>query len=149
MQAAPTRPRYARLGEIVRLIERFEDGSLPRDQWNHAAHLTVALWYLLAEDEATATQKMIDGIRAYNHANGIRQTRSGGYHETITLFWLAIAGRYARQVARATGALDAINDFVERYAARPGLILEHYSKKRIGSWQARQFWVEPDLRPLE
>jgi len=149
MQAQTTEPRYARLGEIARLVERFEDGSLPREQWNHAAHLTVALWYMLCHEEAAAVQRMIDGIRAYNRANGIRQTRTGGYHETITLFWLAIARRHARQVRGGSSTLDAVNAFVDCYTAQPKLILEYYTKERIGSLRARQFWVEPDLQALD
>lgn len=149
MQTRASRPHFERLGEIVRLVERFEDGTLPRKEWNHAAHLTVALWYLMLHDEATATQKTIDGIRAYNHANGIRQSRTGGYHETITLFWLRIAARYAEGLHEETDALDAINRFVAVYTAQPKLVFEYYSKERIGSWQARYFWVAPDLRPLD
>ena len=140
---------YEGLGEIVRLVERFEAGSLPQADWNHAAHLSVALWYMLHYDEVGATERVIDGIRAYYHANGILQTRHGGYHETITLFWLAIARRYARQLPAETAALDAINGFVDRYGGRPGLFLEYFSKERVGSSRARHFWVEPDLRSLE
>ncbi len=36
--------------EILALVRRFEDCTLPREEWTHAAHLTVALWHLLQFD---------------------------------------------------------------------------------------------------
>lgn len=31
--------------DLVRLVTRFEDGTLPKAEWTHQAHLAVALWY--------------------------------------------------------------------------------------------------------
>ena len=141
--------RYARLAEVARLVEQFEDCSLPRQAWRHDTHLTVALRYMLHHDEAKATSMVVDGIRAYNRAHRIRQTRSGGYHETMTLFWLAITRHFIRSAPRGVSELELFNRFLESYAGRPDLFREYYSEERIFSWDARRFWVEPDLRALE
>ena len=37
--------------EIDNLIHAFQECSLPRSQWNHEAHLTVALWYSLSQKD--------------------------------------------------------------------------------------------------
>ena len=142
-------PRYARLAEIVRVVERFEDHSLAREAWNHEAHLTVSLWYMLRYDEALATSRIIDGIRAYNRARSIRQTHAGGYHETITLFWLAITLRFLKRTTRDMSELELFNRFLDSDDTRPDRIEEYYSKARISSWRARQVWVEPDLRAFD
>lgn len=143
-----TTRRFDKLGEIVRLVEQFEDHSLPHGEWNHRAHLTVSLWYMLHYDEAEASSRMIDGIRAYNHAHGIRQTRCSGYHETITLFWLTITRRFVRQVSQHESKLDLVNEFLDRHEGQGALIFEYYSRERLFSWHARQCWLEPDLRPI-
>ena len=31
--------------EVVGLVARFEDGTLPKAEWTHQAHLAVALWH--------------------------------------------------------------------------------------------------------
>ena len=139
---------YRTLAEVVRLIESFEDRTLARSDWDHAAHLTVAVWYLLNYEEPAAVARTIEGIRAYNASHGIRQTATSGYHETLTLFWLAVAQRYLRDSAADRPALALVNGFVRAFGDRQ-LHLEYYSRERIASWQARQTWVEPDLRPLD
>ena len=131
------------------LVAAFEDGSLPPESWDHRCHLAVAAWYLAGYDESEASCRMIRGIRAYNRANGIRQTRHGGYHETITLFWLGVTSAYLRNAAASATPLTLVNDFVERYGERPGLIYEYYSERLVRSWRARTMWVQPGLLPFD
>src|SRR5215208_7184478 len=80
--------------EILALVRRFEDCTLPRAEWTHAAHLTVALWHLLQLDWPEATARVRRGIKRYNAAHGIAPTPTGGYHETLTLFWLRFVRSY-------------------------------------------------------
>src|SRR5919205_1588808 len=74
--------------EMFSLLRRWEDCTLPREEWTHAAHLTVALWHLLEFDWPEAVARVRSGIKRYNAAHGIVTTPTGGYHETLTLFWL-------------------------------------------------------------
>src|SRR5919206_1370190 len=80
--------RFRTTEEILALVRRFEDCTLPREEWTHAAHLTVALWHLLQFDWPEAVARVRRGIKRYNAAHGIVETPTGGYHETLTLFWL-------------------------------------------------------------
>ena len=72
--------------EIKALVRAFEDTSLPRAEWTHRAHLTVALWYLTRHSGREATARIRTGIKRYNAAKGVLTTPTGGYHETLTLF---------------------------------------------------------------
>lgn len=146
--STPSTRRYAALAEVEDLVERFEARALARDAWDHAAHLTVGLWYLLCYPEHAATARMIDGIRALNRAHGIRQGSEGGYHETVTLFWLATTRRFLERGSHRSATLELVNAFLAELVPREALILEHYSQARLSSWKARNTWVEPDLRPL-
>lgn len=133
--------------EILTLVRRFEDCTLPREEWTHASHLTVALWHLLQYDWPEASARVRRGIRRYNAAHGIRTTPTGGYHETLTLFWLRVVRSFleaGRNEARSLGQL--VGELAE--TADKSLPLEHYTRELLFSPEARAGWVEPDLKPL-
>ena len=143
-----TRPFYS-FDELCDLVLAWEHGTLPRDEWNHRAHLAVAMWHLASFEEEEATERVIGGIQRYNHAVGIKRTPSSGYHETLTLFWLHTTRAYLLDLDPGLSTLAKVNAFVAAYGERAGVFLEHYSRERIFSPQARQCWVAPDLKPLE
>jgi hypothetical protein len=139
---------YRTTGEILALVRRFEDCTLPREEWTHAAHLTVALWHLLQFDWPEAVARVRARIKRYNAAHGIRTTPMGGYHETLTLFWLRAVRTFleaerneARALVHLANELTATHD--------KGLPLSHYTRERLFSPEARANWVEPDLMPLD
>ena len=133
--------------EMFELLRRFEDCTLPREEWTHAAHLTVALWHLLQFDWPEAVARVRARIKRYNAAHGIPATPTGGYHETLTLFWLRVVRAFleaerneARALVHLANELAATHD--------KGLPLKYYTRERLFSPEARAGWVEPDLRPL-
>jgi hypothetical protein len=135
-------------GEILALVRRFEDCTLPREEWTHAAHLTVALWHLLQFDWPEASARVRRGIKRYNAAHGIAATPTGGYHETLTLFWLRVVRTFLdaeRNEARAL--VHLANDLAATHDR--GLPLKHYTREHLFSPEARTNWVEPDLKPLD
>nr|WP_242030389.1 MULTISPECIES: hypothetical protein [unclassified Coleofasciculus] len=121
---------------------------MPRDEWNHRAHLTVAVWYLTRYSEAEATKKVCDRIQRYNQVNGIQTTNDSGYHETITLFWIRIISRYLSIAGKNFSIVDITNEFIKNYGKK-SFPLQYYSRDRLMSWQARISWIEPDLKPLD
>jgi hypothetical protein len=135
--------------DVMRLIARFEDSTLPKAEWTHQAHLTVGLWYAsqLPFEDALVTVR--EGIRKMNAAHGVATTPTGGYHETITRFYMMVISRYVAEEAEAAGSDWAakVHHLLARYGARE-LPLRHYSKDRLMSADARFGWVEPDLLPI-
>ena len=91
--------RFRTYGELADLVHAFEKTTLPQSKWHHPAHLAVAAWYLVHHDEQEAVRRMTCGIQRYNHAVGISPSPRGGYHETLTIFWLTVVRAY--QSARA------------------------------------------------
>ena len=77
-------------GEVPRLVARFEDCTLPKEEWTHRAHLTVGLWYATRLPYEAALGAMRDGILRLNQAHGVPTTPTRGYHETITRFYLLV-----------------------------------------------------------
>ena len=138
---------YRSLDEIKTLIAAFENCTLPRNQWTHPAHLTVALWYLSRYSETEATNLIRNGIQKYNSANRIETTKDSGYHETITLFWIRMVRQYLAVEPNAE-ILDLANKLVHKFGNK-NQPLEYYSRELLMSWEARISWVEPDIKPLE
>lgn len=149
MSAVAARPKlegYASFDEIKKVVEAFENCTLPRAQWTHAAHLTIAFWYLVCYPLPEAAEKIRAGIQRYNAANGIVMTKESGYHETITLFWIRLARHYLTTATLEGHLVVLLNEMLRRYSRQ--LPFEYYSRDRLLSWEARQHWLEPDLKAL-
>ena len=131
--------------EVLDLVREFEACTLPGERWTHAAHLTVALWYLLQHDWHEAVMHMRDAIKGYNEACGIVTTRQKGYHETLTLFWLRVVRAFLGQDLNEGRSLVSLsNELIA--TAEKNLPLKFYTRELLFSWEARAEWVEPDLQ---
>lgn len=133
--------------EIKAMLAKFEDGSLPCGQWTHAAHLTVACWYLLCYTEEEAARRVREGIQSYNKAQGIVTTKERGYHETMTYFWTAMVRSFLSKTTIELPIVHLFNLLVANYEDKH-LPFTYYSRDRLLSWEARQNVIEPDLKPL-
>jgi len=145
----PPDPLILRTDDAARaLVADVESCAYPLERWHHDRHIAVACWYLWHFPRAEATRRMRETIQRFNAHHGIAVTPERGYHETLTLAWLARFHRFLAGADRSRGfariAADAIAEFSEKR-----ILLEHYTRERILSWEARTGWVEPDLRPLE
>jgi hypothetical protein len=135
--------------EIDILLHAFQECSLPRSEWTHEAHLTVALWYFLfSESESEAIDAIRNGIKRYNAVNGIESTPNSGYHETLTLFWAQTVREYLADRGRNRSIVDLANGLIAEYADRT-LPWSHYTREHLMSWEARNNWVEPDLMAIQ
>ena len=129
---------------LVRFIQEFEQGTLPRAQWTHAAHLTVAAWYLLTLPESEAIERVRTGIRHYNECAGTQNTPDSGYHETLTRFWLGIVGGFLAQSDGRAGRLEQARRVVREFGDKRDLYRKYYSFDVVQSRPERREWVPPD-----
>jgi len=146
MPAAGSVP-FGSLAEIESLVHEFESCQLPRSRWSHAAHLTVGAWYVSTMPEVEATEQMIHGIRRYNHATGIETSPTGGYHETLTIFWLVVIRETMVALMEKYDLLKRINLLIVRFARKPELPMSFYDEDRLFSPEARAHWVAPQKWP--
>lgn len=137
---------YSSFAEVKKVIEAFEAGTLPRANWTHAAHLTVAFWYLVCYPLPEATARIMAGILRYNESQGVKQTKEGGYHETLTLFWIHVVRQHLTTATLDAHLVALLNDLISRCDMR--LPLAYYSREFLFSWDARLQWREPDLKAL-
>ena len=129
--------------EILDLIKRFENKTLPLHEWTHTSHLIVAAYYLKSYTSEEAQVRLRSSIKSYNEAVGIINSPTSGYHETITIFWLHfvryILGRSSFDLLSFSKLFQLVNK---------NMLLEFYSNELIQSTEARQHWVEPDKKAL-
>jgi hypothetical protein len=129
--------------EIEAFVRSFEDGSVPRSEWTHGKHLLVALWYLWHHGPGEATRRIWEGIRRYNHSLG----NTDGYHETITLAWIAVIDRFLDGRGRSRPIADLTRELLGACGDKD-FLYRHYSREVLQSEEARHRWVPPDKSPI-
>jgi hypothetical protein len=129
---------------IDAFIAAFEAGSLPKGRWTHGAHILTGACYVHALGEAGAIARMRERVAAYNVAVGGQNTDTGGYHETVTVFWIKILSGYCgehSELGRAEFAARAVEHFV----GQRDIWRRYYDYDVVGSVEARKRWVPPTL----
>jgi len=124
---------------IESFVLAFEAGSLSRSEWTHSRHLIMALWCLKRHDRHEAIRLIRDGIKRCNE----RQGNLTGYHETITLAWVALIERFLAGRPMDAPVAELAGELLEQCGDKDYL-LRFYSRERLFSDEARRGWVPPD-----
>jgi hypothetical protein len=141
------RAKYKTKADIARLVESFENATVSRDDWKHAEHLVVALYYVSRYDLETATEKMRNGIfKLLTEGFGVDLSNDMPYHETLTIFWMRTVANF-NAATNGAALSDKIRDVVERFDK--DYPLRFYSREYLFSDVARAAFVEPDLEPID
>ena len=127
--------------DVASLVEKFEACTIHPEEFKHYQHLAVALWYVANFPPEAAIEKMRSGIKKLATAYG-----KSGYHETITLFWLAVVRDFFERAAGESSIAELANRLAREYDK--SLIRDYFSDELLASEAAKQGWVEPDLKPL-
>lgn len=131
------------------LMTKFEDLSLPFEQWTHEAHVRVAYICLSAAPFDEALARLRRGIRAYNAANDVPESELEGYNETTTAAFLHLIDA----VRRAYAEVMPVTDSLAFCRTHPQLMSKHvlrffYSPGRRLHPDAKRRFIEPDMAPL-
>jgi hypothetical protein len=138
------RKRYLCEREIEELVESFESCTVPPAEFDHGAHLAVALWYLSHLPYAAAAGRMRDGLRRYTAHNNAQ----ANYNETLTIFWLKLARHFLERADAARPLAERADELLAAYGSSK-LAFEYYSRALVQTPEAKTSWVEPDLKPLD
>lgn len=135
--------KYTNDSEVIDLVRSFEDATVSRDDWKHAEHLVVALYYLTRHDLETAYCKMRDGIlNLLVKGFEVDLTKEMPYHETITLFWMRTVATFNAS-KNGSSLLEKANEVA--YKWDKDYPLKFYTRELLFSDEARARFVEPDL----
>lgn len=135
--------KYESEEDIFDLVYAFESAAIPRNEWKHAEHLIVALYYVSHYDIEIATEKMRSGILNLL-ANGFKidLAKEMPYHETITVFWIRTVAEFHAS-SNGKPIAEKISEMVGRFDKE--YLLSFYSRERLFSDEARTRYIEPDL----
>ena len=129
--------------EVLALVRSFEDATIPHDDWKHAEHLVVALYYLTLHDLDTAHRKMRSGIlNLLEHGFKVDLKKEMPYHETITLFWMGVVADFNAS-KNGTSLLEKANKVA--YKWDKDYPLKFYSRELLFSNEARAGFIPADL----
>ena len=131
------------------LAARFSALTLLKEEWTHAAHLTVGAWHVEAYGAAEALTRLRAGIRRLNESHGSVNTATSGYHETITAAYVTLLDAYLNACPRGLPLAERVDRLLAGPLAARDMLFTFYSRERLMSTEARARWVEPDLVPLE
>ena len=134
--------KYKTENEIFAVVESFETGTISRDAWKHAEHLTVALYYLSNHDFETSLGKMREGIFNLLRAFEVDLTKEMPYHETMTVFWMRAASDFKNSKGAAS-MVEICSELIEKFDK--DYPLRFYSRELLFSDAARAKFVEADL----
>jgi hypothetical protein len=126
--------------EILTLVDRFERCLLAKEEFHHRDHLTVAVVYLYAADLETAMDRMRSSLKRFATHHSVPKL----YHETLTWFWLL---QVAKRLDRSECLERSVCKIREKLSDK-NLAFEYYSRERIDSKEARETWLQPDLKDL-
>ena len=129
--------------EVEAIVRSFETCEINPDDFKHAGHLAVALWYLSRYPDEEAAERMRAGLLKLLGHYGLE-----GYNETITLFWLRAARSFLDQSDARRPISELASELVQTHGSSR-LIYDYYSKELVSSAKAKTGWVEPDLKPLD
>lgn len=133
--------KYKTENELLAVVESFENGTIPRENWKHAEHLTVALYYLSENDFDAAYKKMRDGIFNLLKSFKVDLSKEMPYHETMTVFWLKTVEEFKKS-KDGYSILDVHNEVVETFDK--DYPLKFYSRELLFSDEARERFVDAD-----
>lgn len=133
--------------ELDELVRRFNACAITRPEWTHVAHLAVGLWHVSRYARADALQRLRTGITRLNESNGVVNSATNGYHETVTHAYVDLLADFAIRHANKTAA-ERVTALLADPLSDKKALLRFYSRAVLESSEARLDWVEPDLAPL-
>jgi hypothetical protein len=133
--------KYDTPEKIEALVRSFEDHTVSRDDWRHAEHLIVALYYVTRYDLDTATGRMRTGIHnLLTKGFGIDLNVEMPYHETLTVFWMQTVLAFS-MAERHTSLPELAERLVKRFDK--DYPLKFYDRDVLFSDAARKTFIDP------
>ncbi|MBK5295081.1 MAG: hypothetical protein JJE04_25815 [Acidobacteriia bacterium] len=134
---------------LAAFLRAFAEGTVPKKEWTHEAHLVMATCYLLEHPLEEATSRIRDGIQRYNLAVGGENTDTAGYHETLTIFWIGLLREALKEMDAEMDVggtrIEKARAIAQRFGSQRDLFRKYYSFDVVQSVDARRRWVEPDV----
>lgn len=109
---------------------------LPKSEWTHEAHVQAGLSLVLRMGASRALATLREAIPRYNISTNTPNTDTGGYHDTLTVYYVWAIDELLR---------DGISpeDIVSQPLVSRTAALQFWERDDLFSVQARRHWVAP------
>ncbi len=123
------------------LLRGFEGCRLAPGSFHHGDHLRLAWICVRRFGLATAEERLLNGIRKMAEGAGVPHK----FLHTTTVAWVRLVA------ARLGGGNESFGNWIAKWPElmNKNILDHHYSAGILESPQARNGWLEPDLKPLE
>jgi hypothetical protein len=129
---------------VHELIEAFEAGRVPNDEFHHGDHVRMAWTYLQEYRFPAGAQRFVEALQRFATANGKPQL----YHATITWAYLVTIWDRSESGAGSWESFAGANP--DLFSWKPSIIDALYRPETIASEHARRVFVLPNrLLPQE
>ena len=109
---------------------------LPKSEWTHEAHVQAGLSLVLRMGASQALATLREAIPRYNVSTNTPNTDTGGYHDTLTVYYVWAIDELLRDGISPENIVS--QQLVSRTAA-----LDFWSRDELFSVEARRHWVAP------
>jgi hypothetical protein len=129
--------------EDEKLLQSFEDCTLPGSEFTHPNHVRVAWMYLRRHRFPDALARFTESLKRFASAAGAPEK----YHATITVaYMLIIAERLDETPAAAWSEFASAH--ADLLARQPSVLERYYSAEALNSERAKREFVMPDRAHL-
>jgi len=133
---------YRGSDEIETVVRKLENCEYSVTDFDHSKHLAVAARYLVCLGLEEALTRMRSSLQRFTRHHHVK-----GYHETITRFWLLLVQEFLLSQPPSKPFTEQVNELIQCYCDK-NILFEYFSRERVMSDQARERWIEPDLKQL-
>jgi hypothetical protein len=123
------------------LMEQFETGILPREQFHHCDHVRMAFLYLHQYPALEALQAFSSALRRFAQAQGKPQL----YHETVTCAYLFLIQERIVRAGKKQGWEEFSTANPDLLTWKNGILSRYYRAETLASELARAVFLFPDL----
>jgi len=109
---------------------------LPKSEWTHEAHVQAGLSLVLRMGASRALATLREAIPRYNISTNTPNTETGGYHDTLTVYYVWAIDELLRDGISPENVVN--QPLVSRTAA-----LDFWERDELFSVEARRHWVTP------
>ncbi len=111
---------------------------LPKSEWTHEAHIQAGLSLILRSGASAALTTLREAIPRYNLSTNTPNTDSGGYHDTLTVYYVWAIDEVLREGVSPEDVVD--HPLLSRTAP-----LDFWSRDELFSVEARRHWIAPTI----
>ena len=133
---------YTTDSDIHQIVHDFESCLTGKDDFHHQQHLVLATYYLQSVDVEAATERMRSALFKFLEHHNIDTQK---YNETLTVFWIEMVALELKKVGADNTLAQKCNSVIAALS-NGKLALDFYSDALLWSDEARERFVQPDLK---